>query len=803
MSTIRFALRQLAGSPGFTTVAVVTLSLGIGLNTAMFSVLNMFLLRPLAFAEPDRLFKLYRSTAQEPRGDHRGPNYLEIERQSSDVADLAGYRFWGYTLTEPGHAAVMGNSLRVSVGFLEVLGIQPALGRAFRPEEDAVGRNRVVILGDRFWRSRYGADPNVLGRVITLDDEAVEIVGVLPPSEGMRVLFGTIDLYRPLGLTEEERTFRSETFFEILGRYRPGVSAAEAQAHFDVVAGRLVADRPQENTGLGLRTVPLQSTTLNDASTAITYLLLGLSGFVLLIACANLANLLIARTVSRSREFAMRAALGASPAQLVRPLAAECLLIVAAGVLLSFLLSTWTTEWLGRRLGGEGPPLVFVQDWRVLGFAIAAAFATALFIAVAPAWLISHVNVNDTLKSGARGSTADPAHHRFRNALIVGQVALTLVLLAGAAAFARGINHMVTREAGWNPAPLVSGRIALRGFESQEDTFRFLRRVHDRLAVLPGVESASIDIDLPLYGFLPGQRGYIVEGQERPEPGHEPTALTNMVSPEYFGTVGTPILRGRGILPSDTHDSPRVVVINETMARTLFPRGDAIGHRLGRTDKDPEWAEIVGVAQDVRFLSVAALPTSFQVYKPLSQETWGFVIATVRAANGVSAAGLVEPFRRAVAELDPDIPVLSLMPVPDLITQNNESLVTINELLFGFAGLGLFLAALGLYGVLVRLVTQRTAEIGIRMALGARFEHIVRLVLGTGLRMALIGVGLGLVGAWGLTRFLNAELPGLATNHAITLSAVAVLLVAVSAAACYLPARRAARVDPLAAIRSE
>lgn len=499
----------------------------------------------------------------------------------------------------------------------------------------------------------------------------------------------------------------------------------------------------------------------------------------------------------------MRAALGATTARLVYPLAVESLLIVAAGAALSLLLSTWTTDWLGRRLGVEGSPLVFVQDWRVFGFAIAAGLVTTLFIALAPAWLISHVNVNDTLKGGARGSTPDPAHHRFRNALIVGQVALTLVLLAGAVAFARGINQMVTRVAGWNPAPLLSGRITLRGFNSEEETYRFLRQLRDRLAALPGVESASVDIDLPLYAFLPGQRGYVVEGRDRPMPGHEPTALTNMVSPEYFDTVGTPILRGRGILPSDTHDSPRVVVINETMARMLFPDGDAIGHRLGRIDRDPQWAEIVGVAQDVRFLSLGTVPTAFQVYKPLSQETWGFVMATVRAADGVSTAGLVEPFRRAVAELDPDIPVLSLMPVPDLITENNETLVTINELLFAFAGLGLFLAALGLYGVLVRLVTQRTAEIGIRMALGAGFGHVVRLVLGAGIRMALVGVGFGLVGAWGLTRFLNAQLPGLATNHAVTLSAAAVLLVAVSAAACYLPARRATRVDPLVAIRSE
>jgi putative ABC transport system permease protein len=803
MTTIRFALRQLLRSPGFSAIAVITLALGIGLNAAMFSVLNTFLLRPLSFAEPDRLFRLHRFSVQTPEGSHRAPNYLEIERQSRQVADLAGYGFWGFTLTEPGHAAVMGNSLRVSANFLDVLRIQPAMGRTFRPEEDAVGRNRVIILSDVFWRSRYGADPSILGRVVKLDDEAVEVVGVLPPNEGMRMLFG-VDFLRPLALNEEERSFRSETLFQILGRYRPVVTPAAAQAHFDVVAGRLVADRPQENSALALRTAPLQSMRLDSTSRMITYLLLGLSGFVLLIACANLANLLIARAMERSREFAMRAALGASPAQLVRPLAAECLLLVALGAAASVPLSMWTTEWLGRQLAGDGPPLVFVHDWRVLGFAIAAAFVTALLVGVAPGWLISHVNVNDTLKSGARGSTVDPTHHRFRNALIVGQVALTLVLLAGAAAFARGINHLVAREAGWTPGPLVSGRIGLRGYDNQQDTYRFWRLLRDRLAALPGVERASVDIDLPLYGFMPGQRAYIVEGRERPTPGQEPTAMTNMVSPEYFDTVGTSILRGRGVLPTDTHDSPRVVVINDTMARTLFPRGNAIGHRLGRIDKDDaEWAEIVGIARDVRFLNIAASPTAFQVYKALSQETWAFATATVRAADGASPAGLVEPFRRAVAELAPDTPVLGLMPVSTAIRRSNQGLVTINRLLFAFAGLGLFVAGLGLYGVVMRLVAQRTMEIGIRVALGARFEHVMRLVLNDSARTTLIGVGLGLVGALALTRFLNSELPGLATGSALTISAAAALLLAVSTLACYLPARRAAKVDPLVAIRAE
>jgi predicted permease len=527
---------------------------------------------------------------------------------------------------------------------------------------------------------------------------------------------------------------------------------------------------------------------------------------VLLIACANLANLLLARAVSRSREFAIRAALGASPGQLILPLGAECLLVSAAGTLAGIQLSNWTTEWLARQLQGDGGwRLEFPLDWRVLAFATGAALATVLLFGVVPAWFISRVRVNDTLKSATRGSTGDRSQHRFRNTLIVGQFALALVLLTGAAVFVRGVSTIITREAGWNPAPLVSGKLALPANESKDPDrmLRFYQQLRERLAALPGVENATVDIELPLYGF-PGPRSYMIEGQARPRPGQEPTALTNAVSPEYFTTIGTPLVRGRGFLLTDTLKSAPVVIINETMAKTLFPQGDAIGHRLGKVgEADPGWAEIVGIVRDVRFLSITAQPTAFQLYKPLSQETWGYVSVTVRAKNAAAAAGLVDPFRRVVTALNPDLPVLNLMPVPSFITKTMHELVAINQLLMGFAALGLFLAALGVYGVIARLVTQRTIEIGIRMALGATFIDVVRLVMRTGVRMTVIGAALGLLGAYTLTRVLTSTLPELATSNALAIAGAALVLVTVSLAACYLPARRASKVDPVVAMRVE
>jgi putative ABC transport system permease protein len=540
----------------------------------------------------------------------------------------------------------------------------------------------------------------------------------------------------------------------------------------------------------------------------ITALLIGLSGFVLLIACANLANLLVARAMSRSREFAIRAALGASSSQLIRQLGVECLVLAGVGGALGIVLCGWTTTWLSRQLAGGGPGVDFAQDWRVLGFAVGAAIGTACLFGVGPAWFVSRVRVNDTLKSGARGATADRSQHRFRNALLVGQFALALMLLAGAAAFARGISQLANRMGGWNPTPLVTAKIGMPANKcaDPECTFGFYRQLRDRLMAVPGVDNATIDVDLPLFGF-PGPRAYVIEGQPAPRPGQEPIALTNSVSPEYFETIGSPIVAGRGILPTDALKGPRVVLINETMARTLFRDGNAIGRRLrpveGTGGDNPEWAEIVGVARDVQFLSTAVPPTAFHVYKPLSQETWGYVSVTVRAKDGAAAASLVEPFRRVVMELDPDIPTINLMPVPAIARQSTQGFVTINQLLFAFAGLGLFLSALGVYGVIARLVTQRTLEIGIRMALGASFRDVMRLVMVSGIRMTLIGAALGLLGAAALTRLLNAQLPGLATNGAATVGLAATILLAVSVTACYVPARRATKVDPLVAMRAE
>lgn len=801
---MKHALRSLARTPGFTIVAITTLALGIGLTTAMFSLLNTFLLRPLPYPASDRLIELERTSVERSYGRHAPATAIALAELAADVAQIAYTRSWGFTIAESGKPAEVVGSARVSPAYFDVLGVQPMLGRLFRPEEDAPGANHVVILSNGLWQSRYGGDPSVVGRVVRIDGEPAEIVGVLPASAGS-LAAAQAELYRPLGLTPEERASFSELTYRVLGRLHAGVSIKQAQARLDAIAAQLVVDHPQENAGLGIRVVSLQSTALRGTGRNLTYLLLGLSAFVLLIACANLANLLLVRAVARGREFAIRAALGAGRSQLIRPLIAECVLLALAGAGLGLLVSSWTTDLMESRLGGGDGTLEFALDWRVAGFTLGAALLTALLFGLAPAWLAAHVPIVDTLKRGARGSTADRSQQRLRQSLIVGQFTLALVLLAGAGVFVRGIDQLLRRDAGWEPRLLISGKISLPDALAREParSMQFYLQVQERLAALPGAAAASVDLDLPTFDFT-GARPYAVEGHASAPAGRELTADTNAVSPQYFSTVGTRVLRGRAVTSADRLTSPPVVLINEAMARQVFPGEDPIGRRIGQVvNGQPMWAEIVGVVEDVRFLNVAGPTTPFQVYKPLSQETWGFVSITVRAASEGAVPGLVDAIRRTVSELNPDLPVLGLAPMPKAIERSVSDLRMITQLLLVFAGLGLFLAALGVYSVIARLVLQRTGEIGVRIALGAQFGDIMRLILGNGLRLAVVGTALGLLGAAGLSHFLTTTMPEIAHGAALMIGLAAATLLVTALLACYLPARRATKVDPLTALRAD
>ncbi|HEY4245222.1 MAG TPA: ABC transporter permease [Lacunisphaera sp.] len=806
LHSVKLAYRSLARSRGFTAVAILTLALGIGMNTAMFSLLNGFLLRPLSYPHSEKLFRLDRITPQNPQENHASANFLDLAKDTTDFAELAAYRFWAFTVSETGQPPDVPVAASVTLNFFKVLGTKVALGRGFLPGEDQAGKDQVVLISNRYWQKRFNGAADVIGRVVRLDGTPARIIGVLPASDDAARWLGPVGLYRPFVFTNEEKTNRKDASLGVIGRYHNGMSTSEASARFDTLAQHLAADHPAENAGMKFGVRSLQSTSLSGPGRTMTFLLVGLSGFVLLIACANLANLLLARTIARAREFSIRAALGASRSHLLKPLFAECLLLAGAGGAAAILVSAWTTEWLGHKLSGDPTdPLNFPADTRVLLFTLFASIATALLFGVGPAWWAVRADLNSSLKSGSRGATETRAQLRYRQLLIVVQFALSLVLLAGAGFFIRGVQRLIRNEAGWNPSGLITGTLNLASakYNSAEPIIAFHTALRNRLLELPGVENASVSFEEPLF-TAPAQRDYLVEGRADPTPGKGATAYTNGVSASYFDTVGTRLLRGRLIDQTDQLKSRPVVVINDAMARALFPNGDALGHRLGVSGQaGPLWGEIVGIVEDVKPLQVRPSPIVFQVYKPFTQEAWQYVTIAVRAKDPALAPTLLDPIRKAVAALDPDQPVTNFMPAPERIEQDMNAWTTIDQLLILFSALGLLLAALGIYGVILRHVSQRTGEIGIRMALGAQMTDILTLVLGGGLRLAGTGVTIGLVGGIILGKFLTSEMPAFGGSAFAPVAIAGAVLAAVAMIASYLPARRATKVDPTVALRSE
>lgn len=803
MQDLKFAFRQIVKARGFTLVVIVTLAVGIGLNVSMFSLLNLLVLKPLPYPDKDNLVRIYRTTPQTQTDNHTAADYLDLARDARSFAHVAAYRFWGFTLAQNGRPPVYLNSLRVSADFFSVIGVQPELGRSFTTEDDRPG-NHVIILSHATWEAQFGGDPSVIGRSVHIDGEPTTIIGVMPASFSSVFLWGPGDAFRPLALTDGEKRDRLDAGYNLVARVRNALPLSQVNARLATLAARLDRDRPAARSKDGLRAVTLQSTAVNPGTRALLWLLLGLAGSVLLIVCANLANLQLARVVSRAQEFAIRAALGASRSRLLRPLLFESLLLALAGGGLGIFMANWSNAWLSSRLSANGTVAFhLVMDWRVLGFALILSTVTGLVFGLAPAWAMTRVRVNDTLKSATRGNTGDRAQHRFRHALVVAQFALALILLAVAAGSIRGVNRMLSRDNGWNRHSLLQGILSLHSsrYSTPTEIYAFYHHLVERLRALPGVEDATVAWTLPVYQFLT-TRSYVVAGRPPPPPGREPVAAVNAVTPSFLHTLQIKLLAGRDFADTDTLHSQHVVIINESMARTLFPHQNPIGQRIGRVDPaHRDWAEIVGVMPDLHFAVRVSTPaTQFEVLRPLAQEPWGYVTVALRAPNAAALAGTM---RRTITNLDPDLAVQQLGTVDQMIARQS-SFNTLNTILVGFALLGLFLAALGLYGVIARLVAQRTAEIGVRVALGAQARDVIWLVLRTGLRFSLLGAGLGLLGAVGLGRLMaGLSTAPMSGQDPAVLGGVTLLLLAVALLACWLPARRAARVDPIIALRME
>jgi putative ABC transport system permease protein len=802
---LRVAIKSLRRSPTFTLIAIVTLGLGIGANTSMFSVLNGYMLRPAPYPDRDRLERIYRNTRQNPRGGISPADYLDLKSEMNGYGNIAAYAGSNMSVSETGKPAELALGLRISANLFSTLGTTPHLGRSFRPDEDIRGNHRVLIISHRYWQDRFGSDGQIIGHAVRVDGEPYEIVGVLPADFSDWRHLRSFDVFRPLALDEKESRDRTSTWIRLVGRRSAALTHGQGEAFITGFGRRLARDFPSIHAETTWSAVPIDDTFLPEFATGVVAMLVGLSGLVLLIACSNLANLLLARTIARVREFAVRAALGASRSQMLRPLVVECLLLAFAGGVCAILVALWTFDWMAvASKDDNGVGVDFGLDWVVLAWAFGACLFTAFAFGVVPALFVRRLDLNGALKSGARGSTGDRGHRRFRQVLIAGQFALAMVLLAAAALFMVGLHELNSRGYGWQSDHLVTGTVVLppATYPGDKEIGDFQRLAVERLEAIPGVASASISYAMPFFRLSESRR-FLIAGRDIPDPGREPLAVINGVSPRYFETVGTRLLRGRAFDDRDTLTSPKVFIINEAMARGLFGDESPLGRRMAYADRETiEWGEIVGLVADVQSVSADPSPVAYQIYQPIAQELRRANEIAVRS-SGPAPSALVDSIRTTMMSLDRDLPVRRLRPAEVAIARVNYDKGVVGSMLSSLAVLGLGLAALGVYGVIARTVAQRTGEFGIRLALGAQVGDITRLVLTSGTKLALIGCAFGLLGAFGVSRAFAAAFPGMHMSNMSVVVGATVLLLAVAQVACYVPARYASRTSLTEALRAE
>lgn len=798
---LRYSVRCLAKQPVFTLIAVLTLALGIGANTAIFSVVNALLLKPLSFPQLERIVTLWDKSPS--RGVQHNEvaiaNYLDWRAQNQSFDQLSLYRWWSTNLSVEPPERIQG--YLITANLLDTLGVKPLLGRAFTDEENQPGKDAVTILTFGLWQRRFGSDPNIVGKAITLNGISRTVVGVLPP--GFNYPKG-VEVLSPLAITSQLAQSRGSHGYYVVGRLKANVSPQQAQADLDAITGRLEKQYPETNAGWGVTVYPIIADTVRLYSKAV-WLMMGAVGFVLLIACANIANLMLARAAGRHKEIALRAALGASRWRIVRQLLTESVILALAGGALGVLVAYWSIELI--RVASPGEAARFAAGWDQLGinfpvlaFTLVISFVSGLLFGLAPAWQVSKPDLNDALKEGGRRTTG--GSHRLRGLLVVSEVALSLMLLVTAGLLLRSFLSLVNTNPGFNPDRLLTMSLNLPAARYKDDPQRaaFFQTLVQRVKALPGVESAAAVNYLPL-GGANSSDAFLIEGLPEPQAGQEFDGRYRVCTPDYFQTMGIAIRQGRGFTDQDKAGTQPVIIVNETLAHRFWPNENAVGKRMrfyGPLDKAP-WMQVVGVVQDVKHeLNLAVTP---DYYLPHAQDPWNAMVLVTRASG--EPAALAGPIRQEVWSLDKGQPVFDVYTMKE-VRALSVLLYSFSSVTLGiFGAVALMLAAVGIYGVMAYGVSQRTHEIGIRMALGARSADVLQLVVGNGMVLALIGIGVGLAGAWGLTRFMASLLVGVSATDALTMTAVSFLLLLVALIACYLPARRATKVDPLVALRYE
>jgi predicted permease len=807
---VKYAVRVLLKTPGFTVAAILILALGIGANTAIFSIVNAVLLRPLPFKDSDRLVQIWhvpppKSFPGMTTFSVSAANYLDWQDQNHAFEQMAIYSFAGFTFSNGDHPEAL-QGAAVSRDFFSVLRVQPILGRTFLPEEDQLGHDHVVILSNAMWKTHFGADPNIVGRNVAFDNQLYTVVGVMRPDFHLP---DWAQVWKPMAWTSAERAVRGEHHYLVVARLKPDVSLQQAQAEMTTISSRLEQQYPADDKGWGAVVVPLREQMVGDVRPALL-ILLGAVAFVLLIACANVANLTLAKTFARRKEIAIRSALGAGRSRILQQVLAETVLLSLVGGLVGLFIAKAGTTLITNFLADSLPRSLEINlDGWVLGFTLIVSLVTGIVAGLAPAFRLTTPDLNEALKqSGRTGSESGGG--RVRNLLVISEVALSLMLLVGAGLMIRSLWLLRRVDPGFDPNNVITMTVAVPGtrFTSALQETEFFDSALTRVHALPGVTAAGLIDDLPMDNSGSHQP-IAIEGRPIVPMAEQPEVDVRVISPEYLRAMHVPLRRGRELNAADTRDRPYAILISETMAHRFWPNEDPIGKHLTLTFSPEKPREIVGIVGDVKQDGLDAKSPSATLYYPVAQigtpmtGEWHSFTMSLAVRTTSRPNSLVSAVTNAIHELDREIPLVDVATMEDLIT-NSISQRRFNMLLFAaFAGLAVVLAAVGIYSVLAYAVRRRGREIGIRMALGAQIADVVRMVVMEGMMPTLIGVSIGVAGALALGRVLATLIYGIQASDPLTFVAVAALLLIVAALACSIPAYRAARVEPIQALRDE
>lgn len=806
LKEIRYAIRSLLKQPGFTVVAIITLTLGIGANSAIFSVVNGVLLKPLQYDNPDGIVTIL----QHGQGPVAPADFLDWKSQSKSFATMAAAQAWSGTLTGSDRPeSILG--IRYTEGMFEVLGVKPLWGRTFQADDFKPGNDHVLVLDHNLWQRRFGGDPKIIGQAVNFNGLQYTVIGVMPPEFHFTPFWATkSELAAPLDLSSQT-TQRDGNSLRVFARMKPGTSLGQAQTEMNTICERLAQAYPETNTGRTVQVDPLIEKVVGNIRQALLVLTFSVL-FVLLIACVNVANLQLVRSAARQKEMALRVALGASRWRVIRQLLTESALLTATSAIAGVLLGFWSLLWIKGLLAGDSssfrvrmPRISEISiDSSTLLFTLTVAVITGLIFGIVPAFQAFRLDPQ-TLKDSGRGSSGSKRSQKLRHVLVVSEVALAVITMVGAGLMLRSFMRLSAIDPGFNPQNVLSMVVSLRGQADMVGDKReaFYRELLSELKVLPGVTSVSAINHLPLAGDI-WNRSVLVEGRPLPKPEEDTSAVWRVCSPDYFKTMGIKLVTGRDFNDQDRNDSSGVIIINERLAQRYWPNESPIARRVTFDDptKNPKWMSIVGVVQDVRQGDWTQKPSP-EFYIPFSQSSFRtqFSDMTLVIRTEVEPTSVIGSVQNTVWKVNKEVPVSSIFTVEQAIA-NAVWQPRFNVVLIAlFAGLALLLGAVGIYGVMAYAVTQRTQEIGIRMALGACKSDVLRLIVGKGMTLVLVGTTIGLAGAFALTRFMNTLLFGVETTDALSFGIATLGLVLVALLACYLPARRATKVDPLVALR--